>query len=165
VRSAPRDAMQRVVLELMVEVNRFVTDGTFRMCRYAPENTPSDEATARVDVGIRKNVSACRTAHSELITFFTSGVSALITEGIPRLFPMRPNTRVRCGDCGTQFNPLWIAPRDIAACCESCNVMFCTECYKIRVANMVAANDHNTLTIEAVAARPQLMQCARCVRP
>ena len=164
VRISTRAAMQRVVLETVIEVNRFLTDGTFRMCRYAAENTPEEEAFSGAATGIARNANACHVVHSDLVTYFTSGVSALITEGIPRVFPIRPNTRVRCGDCGNGFDPLWVTVRDNLAVCEECNVLFCLDCYKIRVKNMIAANGGDTITLKIMNEHPQLMRCVRCVR-
>ena len=164
VRISTRAAIQRVVLETMIEMNRFLTDGTFRMCRYAAENTPEEEAVSGVATGIARNANACRVVHSDLVNYFTAGVSALITEGIPRVFPIRPNTRAKCGDCGNGFDPLWIAVRDNLAVCEECNVLFCLECYTIRVKNMVAANGGDTITLKTMNEHPQLMRCVRCVR-
>ena len=164
VRISTRAAMQRVVLEIMIELNRFLTDGTFRMCRYAAENTPEEEAVSGIATGIARNANACRVVHSDLVTYFTSGVSALITDGIPRVFPIRPNTRVRCGDCGERFDPLCVTTRDNLAVCEECNVLFCLGCYSIRVKNMIAANGGDPITLQTMNEHPHLMRCVRCVR-
>ncbi|MEC7000406.1 MAG: hypothetical protein VXX04_01065, partial [Actinomycetota bacterium] len=93
------EAMQRVVLELLTEVNSFCENGTYRMTRFAPQNTISEEAVS-VETGVERNANACRVVHQELCNYFHCGISALITEGIPRVMPLRPNTRVKCGDCG-----------------------------------------------------------------
>lgn len=164
VRLSTRAAMQRVVLETIVEINHFLTDGTFHKCRYAAENTPGEEAVSDKASGIARNATACRIVHAELVTYFTSGVSALMNDGIPRVFPIRPNTRVVCGDCSKLFDPLWVTVRDNLAVCSDCNVYFCSECYQIRVKNLVAANGGNTITIESMKNHPQLMRCVRCVR-
>lgn len=164
VRSSRREAMQRVVLQTMLELNQFVTDGTFRLTRYASLNTADDEAIMGVNSGIPRNMNACQWIHSELVYYFTSGASALITAGIPMSLPIRHDTVVRCGDCAATFDPLWATPRDNIATCEGCNVMFCMACYTIRVENLITANGGNTLTHEAMECHVNLRRCARCVR-
>lgn len=163
-RIATRAAMQRVVLEMMTELNTFLTSGTFRNCRFAAENTPAEEAFSGASSGIPRNVNACRVVHADLLHFFTSGVSVLITDGIPRVFPIRPSTRIRCGDCGEHFSPLSIAPRDNLAVCEECNVLFCLQCYNARVQKMIDANGGNAITPMTMNKFPALTRCPRCVR-
>lgn len=163
-RSSRRDAMQRTVLGILVATNQFVSDGTFRMVRYASVNDATEDAAIGVASGIERNVNACQVVHSELASYFSVGISALIATGIPRIFPLRYGTVVVCGDCGVEFDPLGVFVRDSMANCECCNIIFCMDCYTIRVANMVAANNGNTLTVETMEAHANLMRCARCVK-
>jgi hypothetical protein len=158
------EAMQRVVLEILVEVNQFCSDGTYRMCRFASQNSAADDAAHGADSGIQRNVNACRVVHHELVNFFNTGVSALITDGIPRVMPIRPQTRVKCGDCGEDFDPLDIAPRDVCALCEDCNVLFCIKCYKKRVKLLIAKNGGNTLTAEFLCDNEHWSHCPKCAK-
>lgn len=162
VRHSSKEAMQRTVLEIMLEVNTFSTDGTFRSCRYAQINTPSEDATHSPETGLKRNAAAFRMVHTQLLAYFNSGISELITSGIPRVVCLRPNTVIRCGDCGDDFDPLWSFPRDNAALCEECNVLFCVKCYLNRVFAIKEANNGNTLTQEAMCANRSLMRCPFC---
>ena len=158
------EAMQRVVLEILTEVNTFCESGTYKMARYAAQNTIAEEAVS-VETGVERNANACRVMHQELCNFFNRGMSALITDGIPRVMPLRPNTQTKCGDCGANFNPLDLAPRDNCAICESCNVLFCILCYTKRVKALIEKNGGNTLTAEFLAANEAAFYCRMCARP
>ena len=158
------EAMQRIVLEMMVEVNTFCEQGTYRMARYAAQNTIAEESVS-IETGVERNANACRVVHHELANYFNCGLSALITEGIPRVMPIRPNTRVKCGDCGQNFNPLDLAPRDNCALCESCNVLYCVRCYTKHVKALIEKNGGNTLTAEFLVANESQFHCRMCARP
>jgi len=165
VRHSSRESMQRVVLELMIEVNTFLTDGTFKAHRFAPINSPSDEAIQGSKTGLEMNAIACRTTHADLITYFYSGVSALITDGISRVVCIRPTTSVTCGDCGDDFDPLWTLPRDNLSLCSECSVLFCHGCYLERMERLKLANGGgNTITACFMEANNDLLQCRRCTR-
>ena len=163
-RSSTREAMQRVVLQTMLELNEFATSGTFQLTRYAALNSESDEAIMGLHSGIQRNVDACQWLHSELLYYFSSGVHGLITAGIPTSFAIRYDTVVQCGDCGKAFDPLWVTPRDNIATCEGCNVLFCMICYNTRVTNMINANGGNSPTEETMERHVNLRRCAQCVR-
>jgi hypothetical protein len=163
-RHSSRASMQRVVLEIMIEVNTFLTNGTFKAHRFAPANSPSDEATHGSKTGLEMNAVACRTAHADLITYFYSGVSALITDGIPRLVCIRAKTSVQCGDCGDDFDPLWTLPRDNLSLCGECSVLFCQACYLERMEKLKLANGGNTITACVLEENKQMLQCRRCTR-
>ena len=162
-RHSSREAMQRVVLEMMIEVNTFLTDGTFRMVRYAPENTPAEEATHGAESGLKRNAYACRMVHAELISYFTAGMSALITDGIPRVFCIRPTTSVRCGDCCVDFDPFSILSRDNLALCEQCRVLVCTDCYMKRAETLKNINNGKPLTNSVMDEHKELWRCVRCI--
>ena len=162
-RHSTRESMQRVVIEMMLEVNTFVTDGTFRGARRTPTNSPADEATHGAMSGLRRNAFACRTAHADLIKYFTAGVTALITDGIPRILCIRPTTFVKCGDCGDDFDPLWTLPRESLSMCAQCSILFCQCCYLDRIKLIKTVyNDNNTITPEALAENQHILLCRRC---
>lgn len=168
-RRSSRSSMQQVVLDILLEVNQFATDGTFRMCRFAAQNTAAEEVTHGAPTGIRRNASACRAIHLELTAYFTNGVSVLIHAGIPRVFCIRPHTRIKCGDCGRAFDPLSLICRDVGSLCEKCDVLFCIECYHVHVQKIIKASRIGVPTSKTIDSaifegHKHVMMCAHCTR-
>lgn len=162
IRHATRNSMQRVVLEMMLEINQFCTDGTFRTIRYSPENTSAEEAVNGPHSGLRRNASACRVMHAELLASFQNGMAELINDGIPRTMPIRPCTEVRCGECGSGFDPLTLLYRDALACCEECGVTFCMKCYKRKATEVRDATIGKPATASILEEHKRTLLCQRC---
>jgi hypothetical protein len=155
-------ARQRVLLQMMVDVNEFVGSGVYKLRRLAPENTPAEEACNGAHTGVRRNVVASKHVYSALSNFFLYGCGALAAEGLPAAFVVRPRTRTRCGCCGDNFDFKSTISRDVGSVCIRCGIHFCTNCYVAKLQTLKQRAYGNTLTTALLQEHCSVLICRSC---
>jgi hypothetical protein len=162
-RCATREQMQRVLLTMLWEVNRFCETGIYRDKREVAHNTPAEDAQLAA-TGIVQNVAACRLVSHQLSRYFMRGVHDKLNGNSQTVlsYPLRPCTLATCGWCHVEFDPRALAVQHQSVTCLSCFRHACVQCYVKIVKRtseklgMWPPNDH------ALQTHPHLFRCRKC---
>jgi hypothetical protein len=123
VRTSSRDAMARITLQIMLDVNEYLSSGVFRMRNL----TTDHEIVPVMEAGIEVHVNLEAWADTKRVVniYFANGSMFLVENCNFLTFPVRPRTRVQCGGCLEMHSPLETASSHL---CLGCNVHLCAYC-------------------------------------
>lgn len=122
-RTSSRDAMARIALQILLDVNEYLSSGVFRMQKLTSEN----EIVPIMEAGIEVHVNLSAWADTKRIAnvYFANGAMFLVENCNFLTFPVRPRTKVRCGGCLEMHSPLETASSHM---CRKCHVHLCISC-------------------------------------
>jgi hypothetical protein len=122
-RVSSRDAMARMALQILLDVNEYLSTGVFRMQNITTDN----EICPILEAGVEINVNLEAWADTKKIVnlYFTNGSMFIVENCNVLFFPARPRTMVRCGGCAESRSPLEMACSHL---CVVCHVHLCIDC-------------------------------------
>lgn len=162
-RCATRAQMQRVLLTMLWELNRFCETGIYRDKREVAHNTPTEDAQFAA-AGVVQNQAACRLVTHQLSRYLMHGAQQKLSGNSQTVlsFPLRPCTLATCGWCRVEFDPRVLATQHQIVSCMACCRHACTQCY-VKIVNKTKQkigvwppNDASLRT------NPALFRCRTC---
>lgn len=124
-RTASRDGLARIALQILLDVNEYLTTGVFKMVNM----TVDSEVVPIVESGIEVHVNLQAWADTKRVVnmYFCNGAMLLVDKCDFLTFPVRPRTRARCGGCLERFSPIEMAAAHL---CWRCRAPMCASCSK-----------------------------------